>query len=93
MTYKELYGGQDQNATASAAIKEEVSHPSHYAGKYECIDVMEEIFGKEAVADFCLCNSFKHLWRCKQKHETPLTDLKKARFYIDWIINKEEAHK
>jgi hypothetical protein len=75
-------------ADAANSVREEVNHPSHYAGKFECIDVMEDIYGKQAVIDFCLCNAFKYLWRSKQKHETPMTDLKKAMFYIDWVIDK-----
>lgn len=75
-------------ADAANSVREEVNHPAHYAGKFECIDVMEDIYGKQAVIDFCLCNAFKYLWRSKHKHETPLTDLKKAKFYIDWVIDK-----
>ena len=41
-----------------------VNHPPHYeVGKYECIDVMTEIFGREAVMHFCECNAFKYVWR------------------------------
>ena len=40
---------------------ESVSHPAHYnQGKYECIDVMLETFGKEATKNFCLLNAFKY---------------------------------
>ena len=66
----------------------EVDHPSHYAGeKYECIEVMREVFGDEVVNSFCLCNAFKYLWRCDKKHDNSTTDLKKARYYIDHLIN------
>lgn len=66
----------------------EVEHPSHYAGeKYECIEVMREVFGDEAVNSFCLCNAFKYLWRCNKKHDDATIDLKKARYYIDRLIN------
>lgn len=61
-----------------------VDHPEHYnTGGYECIDVMEECFGTEAVKAFCLCNAFKYLWRCKEKHETPIEDIKKAVWYLE----------
>ena len=63
---------------------EVVNHPEHYnTGDYECIDVMEECFGTEAVKDFCVCNAFKYLWRCKEKHETPIEDIKKAVWYLN----------
>ena len=66
----------------------DIEHPSHYAGeKYECIEVMREVFGDEAVNSFCLCNAFKYLWRCNKKHDDATTDLKKARYYIDNLIN------
>lgn len=33
-----------------------VNHPSHYeTGKFECIEVMEETQGVEAVKNFCIC--------------------------------------
>jgi hypothetical protein len=75
--------GIKPDETASA-----IEHPSHYAGeKYECIEVMREVFGDEAVNSFCLCNAFKYLWRCNKKHDDATTDLKKARYYIDHLIN------
>lgn len=59
-----------------------VDHPTHYAGKYECIDVMLDTMGPEDVKGFCLCNAFKYLWRCKKKHETPEEDIEKAVWYL-----------
>ena len=66
--------------------KETVNHPSHYAGKIECIDMMIELFGEEETASFCLCNAFKYLWRCKSKHNSPIEDIKKAKWYLDKYI-------
>ena len=49
-------------------INGNVNHPSHYAtGKYECIDVMLEIFGVKAVKTFCLLNAFKYNYRSGRK--------------------------
>ena len=60
-----------------------VNHPSHYnQGKYECIDVMVETFGKEATMDFCLLNAFKYIWRTGEKNGAE--DVKKA----DWYLHK-----
>lgn len=61
----------------------EIDHPAHYAGKYECIDVMLDTMGPEDVKGFCLCNAFKYLWRCKKKHDTPTEDVKKAAWYLE----------
>ena len=46
-----------------------VNHPTHYeTGKFECIEVMQEAIGTEAVKDFCICNSFKYIYRHKRKN-------------------------
>ena len=64
-----------------------VNHPSHYeTGKFECIDVMEEVFGKEALKNFCICNAFKYLYRCMNKHISPVEDVSKARWYINKFL-------
>lgn len=60
-----------------------VKHPEHYkTGKFECIDVMVDVYGKEATKDFCLLNAFKYLWRCKNKGKE-IEDIKKAKFYLE----------
>lgn len=39
-----------------------VNSPKHYANsKVECIDAMEQVFGKDAVMTFALLNCFKYL--------------------------------
>lgn len=64
-----------------------VENPRHYTdGRYECIDVMCEELGVKSVMDFCLCNAFKYIWRCKQKHNTPVEDIRKAIWYLEkWV--------
>lgn len=67
-----------------------VNHPSHYeSGKYECIDVMEETQGREAVMAFCLCNAFKYLYRHNKKNG--IEDIKKAKWYLDKYIEIKEG--
>lgn len=62
-----------------------VNHPEHYCtGNYECIDVMQELFGIETVKHFCLLNAFKYLYRCKRKNG--VEDIKKAVWYLNKII-------
>lgn len=66
--------------------KEMVNHPSHYKNnKYECIDVMLDVFGKDKVADFCELNAFKYLWRADNKG-TDIQDKKKAIWYLNKYI-------
>lgn len=58
-----------------------VDHPNHYnTGKFECIDVMVEVFGAEVVKDFCICNAFKYLYRYKRKNGEE--DIDKAYWYL-----------
>ncbi len=70
-------------------MAEAINHPSHYdTGRYECIEVMEEALGREAVKAFCTCNAFKYLYRHKRKNG--LEDLKKARWYLNKAIEMTE---
>lgn len=66
-----------------------VNHPSHYAGKFECIDVMLETQGIFAVRAFCLCNAFKYLYRHNKKNG--LEDIKKAIWYLEKVVELEEG--
>ena len=65
--------------------KEKVNHPGHYnSGKYEVMDVIEDAgFGE----GFCLGNALKYILRAKHK-ENYVEDLKKAKWYIDYIIER-----
>lgn len=64
--------------------KEMVNHPAHYSqGKYECIDVMVQNYGKEATMDFCKLNAFKYMWRLGHKDEEAQEIGK-----IKWYLNK-----
>ena len=49
-------------------MSDPVNHPSHYeTGGIECFDAIVASQGTEAAKDFCLCNAFKYIWRCKHK--------------------------
>ena len=64
-----------------------VNHPSHYQGKHECIEVMRAMFGDEAVAAFCRCNSFKYRFRAGNKDgNTYEQDIAKAVWYENYLI-------
>lgn len=66
-----------------------VNHPTHYeTGKFECIEVMVETQGVEAVQDFCICNAFKYLYRHRRKNGKE--DIEKARWYINKYLELEE---
>ena len=68
-----------------------VEHPPHYeTGRFECIEVMEETQGKEAVQNFCICNAFKYLYRHAKKNG--LEDVKKAIWYLNKFVELEERN-
>lgn len=70
---------------------EEINHPTRYAGgKYECIDVMTDVFGVDAVKSFCKLNAFKYLWREEKKGG--IEDAKKAIWYLEKFIELGEKN-
>lgn len=72
-------------AFGSEQPKEEVNHPDRYAGgKFECIDVMLDVFGADAVKHFCILNAFKYIWRAEKKNG--IEDIKKAVWYLNKYI-------
>ena len=70
-----------------------VNHPGHYnQGKFECIEVMIEVFGIEAVKHFCLLNAFKYNWRTGEKNGNE--DIEKGIWYLNKYLElgKGEHH-
>lgn len=68
-----------------------VNHPSHYeTGKFECIDIMLETQGEEAVKAFCVCNAFKYLHR--QRRKGGVADIKKAKWCLDKYLELIELN-
>lgn len=84
-TNKDPYAGtlDGERGTRTGSPKsdsafDEVQHPRHYnahASGVECIEVMERLGAN-------LGTAFKYLWRANEKHETPVTDFKKALWYL-----------
>jgi hypothetical protein len=64
-----------------------VNHPPHYTqhpSGVECIQITEHF-------NFCLGNVIKYCWRAGLKRKSRrLEDLKKARFYLDREIEREQ---
>lgn len=74
---------QKEMFVAREESKEMVNHPEHYKiGDLECLDVMIQLYGKDAVINFCMLNGFKYQWRCNRKGNCK-QDLEKARWYND----------
>lgn len=68
-----------------------VNHPSHYCRDgIECIDVIKATTkGMNAFTAFCQGNAIKYLFRWQYKNG--VQDLKKARWYIDKLIEIQES--
>lgn len=68
---------------------EVVFHPSHYTqGKVECLDAIESaVTGLSGIEAVLTGNIIKYMWRWKRKNGTE--DLRKARFYLDHLIQKQ----
>jgi len=68
-----------------------VENPSHYTQDdgIECIEAIRAALGKDGFIAFCRGNSIKYLWRLLDKHEGS-TDAKKAKKYIEWLIEEIE---
>ncbi|QJS14185.1 DUF3310 domain-containing protein [Streptomyces argyrophyllae] len=66
---------------------DEINHPSHYTwipSGLEVIDITEHM-------NFNLGNAVKYVLRSNHKHDSPLTDLRKAAWYINREIERLEA--
>lgn len=68
-----------------------VNHPFHYQGKYECIDEMIALFGVDAVRCFCMCNVYKYRFRADRKNGSE--DIKKAEWYMEKLMELNQEAK
>ena len=75
--------------TALALMEDKVNNPAHYNnGEIECIDAIASALSLDELKGFVRGNVIKYLWRTE--HKGGLEDLKKARWYLDYLINKLE---
>lgn len=63
-----------------------VKSPDHYkiTEDLESIDILRALMTEEEFVGFCWGNVMKYIFRWKKKNGRE--DLKKARVYIDWIL-------
>ncbi len=67
---------------------DQVNRPQHYtAGSIETIDAIEASMSPEGFADYLKGNAIKYLWRYQHKGK-PEQDLRKARWYLDRLIQR-----
>lgn len=75
-------------------MTDNVNHPAHYeTGKFECIEVMLETQGVEAVLNFCQCNAFKYLYRAKRKNGLEMNVDKLRNRYPNGFEKERSLHR
>ena len=67
---------------------DKVNHPSHYAGNIEVIDYIRDKLTPQGFTEYCCGNVLKYVSRWRKKDG--VQDLKKARVYLDWMIESAE---
>ena len=68
-------------------IENKINHPSHYNnGKIECIDYIVDNLGRNGASYYCEGNVKKYIHRWRYKDASPIDDLRKARWYLDKLI-------
>ena len=69
-----------------------VNHPNHYCqGGIECIKAIEASMPADGFQDYCKGNVLKYIWRWRDK--AGVEDLKKARVYLNWMIESADKEK
>ena len=78
---------------SSPIIKEDnVNHPSHYTdGAIECIEAIEAQLTDEEFRGYMKGNIVKYIWRERFKGSIKSESLKKARWYLDRLIEFDEV--
>ncbi len=68
-------------------------NPMHYReGKVECIDAIESATKNLSGTDsYYVGNIIKYIWRFQ--HKNGIEDLKKAKWYLDRLIENKESEK
>ena len=88
MRYKEI---RDALNDEVVDVVDVVNSPSHYkSGGIEAIEGIEASMGPEAYAGYLKGSVMKYLWRYEKKGK-PIEDLKKARWFLDRLIQKVEG--
>ena len=93
--YDVIYEDEIQTINAEAITDVDTSdnpvNPSHYKkGDFEVIDVIKVATeGASGIEAVCQGNIIKYVMRYREKNG--VTDLKKARWYLDYLIDELEA--
>jgi len=83
---------QAEAASNSMSTDDPVNHPTHYtSGGVECIDAITAALAcqSDPVDAWLTGQVIKYMWRWPQKNG--VEDLKKARFYLNRLIDNKEG--
>jgi Protein of unknwon function (DUF3310) len=83
----------DCGKSNTRSMSEKVNHPAHYGGDtpYEVIKVLRHWFSDEQFEGFLVGNAIKYLSRYKKKNG--LEDVKKAQWYVNYLVELLEKQK
>lgn len=70
------------------SMEDRVNHPSHYMGKIEVIDYIDDKLSEQQFEGYLLGNVIKYLSRYQKKNG--LEDLKKGQWYLNKLIAVKE---
>ena len=71
-------------------MTEKINHPNHYnSGSLEVIEIIDDAGLGEG---FCLGNALKYILRARHK-ENYVEDLEKAKWYLDYLIQRKNNGK
>ena len=77
---------------AYAAGRQIIKHEFSIAlADIECIEAIEAALTNEEFRGYCKANCMKYIWR--EKHKGGTESLKKAQWYLDRLIQLDEAQK
>lgn len=72
-------------------MTDNVNNPSHYSsGGIECIEAIKASMTHEAFLGYLKGNIQKYIWRYEKKIN-PVEDLKKARWYMNRLVDEVEV--
>lgn len=87
--FQEIKGREGVEFENKSNVEDKVNSPSHYnAGEIECIDAIAAALTLDELKGFIRGNVIKYLWR--MEHKGGLEDLKKAQWYLSYLIKKLE---
>lgn len=83
-----------EQQTAEKFLYDSVDNPSHYnAGSIETIDYIVDVLGEYDAIHYCHGNLIKYTGSRLWNKNNPIEDAKKARWYLDKMIELMEKTK